>query len=168
MTPDCETLSLTLASEAETVALGRRLAAALAPGDAVMLTGPLGAGKSALARAIVRARLGEPDAAVPSPSYTLVNVYDTADAEIWHADLYRLADAEEALELGLIDALAHAILIVEWPDRLGAALPARRLEIRLDPLPGATAGRDEPRAARITPVGPGWGEVRAGIGARAA
>ncbi|MBK0399098.1 tRNA (adenosine(37)-N6)-threonylcarbamoyltransferase complex ATPase subunit type 1 TsaE [Limibaculum sp. M0105] len=148
---------LTLADEAATTALGARLADALGPGDFIALTGSLGAGKSVLARAILRALLGEPDALVPSPSYTLVNVYDTPRGEVWHADLYRLASAEEALELGLTDALSHAVLLVEWPDRLGAALPERRLEIALAPGPD-DPGADA-RDARLVAHGAGWDAV---------
>lgn len=150
-----------LADEMATVTAGARLAAALAPGDAVMLSGGLGAGKSALARAVVRALLGDPDAEVPSPSYTLVNVYETPRGEVWHADLYRLADTSETAELGLEDAFDAAIVLLEWPERLGAALPARRLEIALE-IAGETA-----RRARVIPHGPGWEAAMASLGAAA-
>ncbi|MCL5776480.1 tRNA (adenosine(37)-N6)-threonylcarbamoyltransferase complex ATPase subunit type 1 TsaE [Limibaculum sp. FT325] len=153
---------LILPDEAATAALGARLAAALRPGDLVALSGGLGAGKSVLARAIVRALLGEPDAIVPSPSYTLVNVYAARAGEVWHADLYRLGGPPDALELGLVEALSHAIVLVEWPERLGADLPARHLEIALELLPGSNGA--EPREARATPRGPGWDRALAAIG----
>lgn len=151
--PPPSRLRLALASEDETRRMGAALAPALRAGDVVALSGGLGAGKSALARAVIRALLRDPEHEVPSPSYTLVNVHaaDDADApEIWHADLYRLAGAEEAAELGLAEAGAHAILLIEWPERMGAGLPARRLCLAL-----AIAGEQE-RAVSVAAHGPGW------------
>lgn len=110
--------------------LGERLAAAFRPGDVVLLHGDLGAGKTTLARSVIAKMCGVEDA--PSPTYTLVQVYDTlAGDELWHADLYRIEDAGELEELGLEDAFDTAICLVEWPDRLGGAVPANRLEILL-------------------------------------
>lgn len=140
-------LTLHAATPDRTDALGRALAPALAPGDVVALHGALGAGKSHLARAVIRARLGEPEAEVPSPTYTLVNVYAAPGAEVWHADLYRV-DPEEIAEIGLGDALDHAILLVEWPDRW-PGLPARRLDLALSAV-------DEGRDIAMTPHGAGW------------
>lgn len=97
---------------ADTDAIGAALAGHLRPGDVITLHGDLGAGKTALARAIVRARAGDPDLEVPSPTFALVQPYDG----LIHADLYRLADESEILELGLFDD-AEAILLVEWPER---------------------------------------------------
>lgn len=127
-------VSLHLADPDATDRLARALAPHLAPGDTLTLAGGLGAGKSHLARALIGARLAalgrsEP---IPSPSYTLVQVYDLDGVALWHADLYRLGGAGELAELGLDEAFADAICLVEWPDRLGAALPARRLAITLD------------------------------------
>ena len=97
--------------------LGGTLAARLRPGDVVAVAGPLGAGKSQLCRAIVRALLRDPGAEVPSPSYTLVNVYAAGDLQVWHADLYRISEMPDELqELGLEDA-ADAIVLIEWPER---------------------------------------------------
>ena len=124
-------VTLDLPTPAETEALGRRLAQLARPGDAILLEGPIGAGKSCLARAFIRARLGH-DEEVPSPTFTLVQVYDADGVEIWHTDLYRLAHPDEVWELGLDDAFASAICLVEWPDRLGAHLPQTALRLRLE------------------------------------
>jgi tRNA threonylcarbamoyl adenosine modification protein YjeE len=122
-------LRLRAATPDETDAIGRVLAAVLVPGDIVALHGPLGAGKSHLARAVIRARLGDAAAEVPSPSYTLVNIYQAERGEIWHADLYRV-DPEELGEIGLGDLPPDAILLVEWAERW-PGLPARRIDISL-------------------------------------
>ena len=122
-----------LATPEETAAFGARLATALRAGDAVLLEGPLGAGKSHLARAAIRART-TPAEEVPSPSYTLVQTYRATDGTaIWHADLHRLSGPEEAWELGLGEAFGEAICLVEWPDRLGGLAPAGALRLRLEP-----------------------------------
>lgn len=123
-------VTLTLPTADDTEALGRRLAALARPGDAILLQGPIGAGKSCLARAFIRARLGA-DEEVPSPTFTLVQVYDHDGTEIWHADLYRLTHPDEVWELGLDQAFETAICLVEWPDRLGSHLPPAALTIRL-------------------------------------
>ena len=111
--------------EAAIAALGAALAAVLCPGDTIALRGDLGAGKTTLARAIIAALgwLGE----VPSPTYTLVQSYDPPDVRVpvWHIDLYRLASPDDADALGLFEA--DAALLIEWPQRLGARLPANAL-----------------------------------------
>jgi tRNA threonylcarbamoyladenosine biosynthesis protein TsaE len=116
-----------------TEALGRKLAALARPGDVVLLEGPIGAGKSCLARAFIRARLGDQEE-VPSPTFTLVQVYDDRGTEIWHADLYRLTHPDEVRELGLDQAFETSICLVEWPDRLGRHLPPGALTIRLNAM----------------------------------
>ena len=132
-----------------TQGLGARLAAVLAPGDVVLLTGDLGAGKTTLARAVIAKMCGVGDA--PSPTYTLVQIYDTTDgAELWHADLYRIEEASELDELGLEDAFDDAVCLVEWPDRLGNAVPPDRLEILLT---GGGTDLESGREARITGFG---------------
>lgn len=148
--------TLICADEAATSALGRALAPALGPGDLVALSGPLGAGKSYLARAMIRAALGEPEAQVASPSYTLVNVYKADPIEIWHADLYRLSDAEELVEVGLEDAARDSILLVEWAERW-SPLPPRHLSVTLNPHP------DDAREITIEAVGPGWARALAAL-----
>jgi tRNA threonylcarbamoyladenosine biosynthesis protein TsaE len=105
-----------LADDAATEAFGRQLAASLKPGDLVLLEGDLGAGKTALARAMIRALLGDARLDVPSPSFSLVQPYEENGVVIIHADLYRLAGAREIDELGLFDR-AESIVIIEWPER---------------------------------------------------
>lgn len=122
-------LSIFLPDDAATARLGQWLAPRLAPGDVILLEGPIGAGKSHLARALILARLGRAED-VPSPTFTLVQTYE-ADAEIWHADLYRLTHPDEVIELGLEAAFATAICLVEWPDRLGDLTPPDALHLRL-------------------------------------
>ena len=112
-----------------------RHAQALAPllqkGDVICLHGNLGMGKSVFARALIRTLTGNPDLEVPSPTFTLVQTYDTPRAEIWHFDLYRLKDPEEVYELGWEEALTGPVVIIEWPERLGALLPPDRIDIHL-------------------------------------
>lgn len=141
--------------------LGAAMASALAPGDALCLAGELGAGKSALARAVIAALLAEDGRAedIPSPTYTLVQTYQTARGEALHADLYRLSAPEEADELGLLEAEA-AIRLIEWPERLSDRAPARRLDIRLA-IPNGGIGRE----AEIRPRGPGWEALLAAVDA---
>lgn len=123
-------LSIFLADPAATDHLAAHLAPHLRGGDCILLQGPLGVGKSHFARALIRARLGRMED-VPSPSFTLVQVYDDGTVEIWHADLYRLSHPDEALELGMADAFETAICLVEWPDRLGAMTPSDALQVSL-------------------------------------
>jgi tRNA threonylcarbamoyladenosine biosynthesis protein TsaE len=136
--------SIFLASEEDTARLGAWLALHLQPGDCVLLEGPIGAGKSHLARAFIRARLGRMED-VPSPTFTLVQTYQ-ADVEIWHADLYRLSHPDEVLELGLDEAFNSAICLIEWPDRLGRFAPANALRLTL-------AAEGEGRRANLSGAG---------------
>ena len=135
------TRTLTLPDEEATAALARRMAALLAPGDMVALRGDLGAGKTALARALIRA-VTEAEAEVPSPTFTLVQTYDTDIGPLWHFDLYRLSGPDEVVELGWDEARAEAVALVEWPDRLGPMMPEERLDLTLT-LDGPTARRAE-------------------------
>ncbi len=118
----------TLADEAATTALAGQIASLLQAGDTLLLDGDIGAGKSAFARAVIRKRLGRMED-VPSPTFTLVQTYEDADADIWHCDLYRLTHPDEALELGLEEAFETAICLIEWPDRLGDAAPETALRL---------------------------------------
>ena len=115
-----------------TLALGRRLGERIGVGDVVCLSGNLGAGKTTLARGAIEAWTGFFDE-VPSPTYTLVQTYEGERGELWHVDLYRLKQPDDAWELGLEDAFAEAACLIEWPERLGGQLPPNRLDITLKP-----------------------------------
>lgn len=146
--------ALLLGDEAATAALGARLARLLARGDVLCLSGPLGAGKTSLARGLLGA-LGH-GGEVPSPTFAIVQPYDELEPPVWHVDLFRIEAPGELAELGLDEALGEAALIVEWPERAGAsAWPealrlelavmadgARRLTAR---VPAAWEGRWPPR-----------------------
>ncbi len=121
-----------LPSLAATHAFAARLAAQVRPGDAILLEGPLGAGKSELARAVLRAITGDPTLEVPSPTFTLVQSYDTPRGPVHHFDLWRLDGPAALAELGW-DDLSRDIVLVEWPDRLGDLIPPESLTIRLEP-----------------------------------
>ena len=137
---------LTLPDEAATQALGRSIAAALRAGEAVCLYGPLGAGKSTLARALVRA-LTTPEEDVPSPTFTLVQFYEGARLNLAHFDLYRLSSPEEAYEIGLDEALEDGAAVIEWPERLEGQLPRDRLDVVISLSDNDDGGG---RAARLT------------------
>ena len=133
-----QTLSIDLPDEAATAGLARRLAPCLRPGDVIALHGDLGAGKTAFARALVRALMESDVEEVPSPTFTLVQTYDSPVARLHHFDLYRIVRPDELIEIGWDDALFDGIVLVEWPERAEALLPARRLDISL--AFGAAAG----------------------------
>ncbi|KEJ90627.1 tRNA (adenosine(37)-N6)-threonylcarbamoyltransferase complex ATPase subunit type 1 TsaE [Sulfitobacter donghicola] len=124
-------ISTTLSSPENTADLAQKLGQRLAAGDVILLTGDVGAGKTHFARALIQSLL-ETHEDVPSPTFTLVQVYDAASgAEIWHADLYRLSDPSETEELGLTEAMETAICLIEWPDRLADLRPQDALDITL-------------------------------------
>ncbi len=116
----------------QTAALAKRIAPLLGPGDVICLEGPIGAGKTHFARALISARLPLPED-IPSPTFTLVQQYDAPDLEIWHCDLYRLTHPDEALELGLSEAFDTALCIIEWPEILAGILPPDALTIHFQP-----------------------------------
>jgi len=134
-----------LPDEAATKALGADLAALVRIGDFIALHGDLGVGKTALARALIQARLAlyGREEEVPSPTFTLVQAYETPDLLLTHVDLYRIDRPEDATELGLADAQDEGVVLVEWPEKLGT-LPADRLDIELVLMP--EGGRE----ARLT------------------
>jgi tRNA threonylcarbamoyladenosine biosynthesis protein TsaE len=134
-----------LEDEAATARLGAAIAAVLRPGEAVCLSGPLGAGKSTLARALVRA-LTTPNEEAPSPTFTLVQFYEGARLRVAHFDLYRLSNPDEAYEIGLDEALDDGAAIIEWPERLAGRLPPDRLDVEIGLLA-------QGRSVRIAPHG---------------
>jgi len=152
---------IALKDEAETAALARRLAPYLKPGDVVALSGDLGAGKTSLARALIRALSGPEGAEreVPSPTFTLVQSYETTAGRIHHFDLYRIRSPDELTEIGWDEALADGIVLVEWPDRAGTLLPVHRLDIAL-----SFGASSETRRAVLTPKG-SWANAHPGFAA---
>ncbi|MDB5491962.1 MAG: tRNA ((37)-N6)-threonylcarbamoyltransferase complex ATPase subunit type 1 TsaE [Micavibrio sp.] len=136
-------------SEEETAEFARDLALLLRAGDVLFLEGDLGMGKSVFARALIRELSAAPDLEVPSPTFTLVQTYDTIKGPLWHFDLYRIKAPEDVYELGWEDALAEGIVLVEWPSRLNSALaPRNRLELGF-----STADKEGTRHLTFTPHG---------------
>lgn len=162
--PDNPPLSaeIALPSPEATARLAAWLAPRLRAGDTMLIDGPIGAGKTHFCRALIQARLaalGQSED-VPSPSYTLVQIYEAGDCAIWHVDLYRLSGAGDLSELGLDEAFATAICLVEWPDRLGRDAPATALRMSLAPV----AGDEDARLARFAAGDPRWAALIGAIG----
>jgi tRNA threonylcarbamoyladenosine biosynthesis protein TsaE len=153
-------INIRLAGPDATAGLAIRLARHLRAGDVVLIDGPIGAGKSHFSRSLIQNRLAAEGRFedVPSPTYTLVQVYALDGVEIWHADLYRLSAPEDVLELGLDDAFDQAICLVEWPDRLGDASPDGALTLRLVPQ-----ADDETREAIVSARAARWAPVLADL-----
>ena len=150
-----EPVTVVLDSPEATARLAERIAARARPGDALLLEGPLGAGKSAFARAFLRAAAGDPRLEVPSPTFTLVQGYDLPTGPAFHFDLWRLDGPDGLVELGWEEA-REGIVLVEWPDRLGALRPDGALTVAL--TPGASEAE---RVATLM----GWTDRLEGIGA---
>jgi tRNA threonylcarbamoyladenosine biosynthesis protein TsaE len=128
-------MMLTLPDLAATERFAAEVAAAVRPGDAILLSGPLGAGKTAFARALLRAAADDPALEVPSPSFTLLQSYDTHRGTVHHFDLWRLDGPAALAELGWEDA-RQDIVLVEWPDRLGSLSPPDALRLEFQPAEG--------------------------------
>jgi tRNA threonylcarbamoyladenosine biosynthesis protein TsaE len=144
-------LAVTSRNEAETARIAGAVAQVSRPGDVLALAGDLGSGKTAFARGFIRALTTSAEE-VPSPTFTLVQTYAAGDRTLYHFDLYRIERPDEAWELGIEEAFADGITLIEWPERLGPLLPADRLDIRFDMPSGASATE-----RRITFVaGPVW------------
>ena len=124
-----QTVSLTLDNPDDTANLAVELGARLTPGDTLLLEGSVGAGKTHFARALIQSLLPLPED-VPSPTFTLVQTYELAQSDIWHADLYRLTSTSEIEELGLLAAFETDICLIEWPDRLGDLRPTQALTLQ--------------------------------------
>src|SRR6056300_2093780 len=120
--------TLSFSSPDDTAGFAVRTGSILRPSDVILLHGGIGAGKSFFARALIQSVQDVPED-VPSPTFTLVQTYDTQLGEIWHADLYRLSGPDEVIELGLLDAFETAICLIEWPDRLQDLTPSTALNI---------------------------------------
>lgn len=155
-----DALMVALPDLAATRSLAARLAALVVPGDVIALAGDLGAGKTEFARAFINAlarRHGQPAEEVPSPTFTLAQSYDFPPFTVWHFDLYRIKRPDEAWELGIEDAFADGVSLIEWPDRLGGLLPADALRITLLPADTPDARRAEIAATA------GWAARLAGV-----
>ncbi len=144
----------------DTWRLAENLAAVIAAGDVIALSGGLGAGKTSFARHLIRALVGDPDLTVPSPSFPLLQTYETASGlEIWHLDLYRLSAGDDVWALGLADAFAEqTILVVEWPERMRQLLRGTRLLWTRIHLLGETE-----RRFRFTAFHPAWHDRLTGL-----
>ena len=146
-----------LADLAATEALAGRFAPLLYPGDIIALSGNLGTGKSAFSRALIRT-LGGMNLEVPSPTFTLVQIYELPAFDLWHFDLYRLEDPQDALELDIEDAFATGVSLIEWPEQLGPYLPAARLDLHFSFSKTATARRARLHCSK------GWANRLEGLG----
>src|SRR6266481_1341031 len=150
------TFRVELADEAATARLMADLALLIGPGDVITLSGDLGTGKTAAARALIRYLADDDTLEVPSPTFTLVQAYELPPSPLLHADLYRVNDATELEEIGLSPLPEGTVALIEWPERAPAALPSDRIDIALSHRPalGSTA-----RAAEIT----GYGKAAAQV-----
>ena len=119
-------------SEKDTIAIAQKLAPNLKGGQIIALYGDLGVGKSVFCRALIRALTHTPDLNVPSPTFSLVQTYDTDSFEIWHFDLYRVEDTEEIYEIGWEEALAGGLSLIEWPERVESLLPSETIKIMFE------------------------------------
>jgi N-acetylmuramate 1-kinase len=153
---DPSTFSLALPNETATALLMADLALLIGPGDVIALSGDLGTGKTAAARAMIRYLAGDEALEVPSPTFTLAQTYDLSPFPVLHADLYRVNDASELEEIGLAPLPEGTVVLIEWPERAPSAMPADRIEIALSHRPalGSTA-----RAAEITGHGKAAAQV---------
>lgn len=151
-------ITVELADEAATMRLGEDLALALKPGDVLALSGELGAGKTTLARAAIRALADDAPLEVPSPTFTLVQSYDTRPP-VHHFDLYRLSSPAEVAELGLEESLGEGAVLIEWPDRAGPLLPADVIGIEL-------THRSEGRLANVSGSGPRFERIARSLESR--
>ena len=138
---------ISLETADRTEGLGAAIAKLIEPGDVIALHGDLGAGKTTFSRGLISALFGTPTE-VPSPTYNLVQLYETPDFDLWHFDLYRLESPEDLIELGW-EETQDGVALIEWPDRAGAHLPAWRLDLYID-LVG------DNRTARLETQGEDW------------
>ncbi len=149
--------TLTLTSPDHTTLLAEKIGLLLRPGDVLLLEGDIGAGKTHFARSLIQSLLTTQED-VPSPTFTLVQVYETRIGEIWHADLYRLTAPDEVVELGLTDAFEEAVCLVEWPDRLASLRPDSALELKF-----SLARAEESRHLEVSATDARWRPVFAAL-----
>ena len=145
--------SLTLTTPERTTEIASDIARQLVPGDVILLEGPIGTGKTHFCRSLIQSLMTVAED-VPSPTFTLVQVYDVPAGELWHADLYRLGHPDEVEELGLLAAFEDAICLVEWPDRLEDLSPPHALTVSLSLVSDAV----DSRAAVFTWSDPKWAQ----------
>lgn len=126
-----EVCSIISKNEEETAVLAGKMASLVQKGDVIALFGTLGMGKSVFSRAFIRHFQGNVD--VPSPTFTLLQTYDTPDFEIYHYDLYRLKHADEIFELGMEEALYQGVCLIEWPEKMGGYLPRKAIRVEITP-----------------------------------
>lgn len=136
-------------SAEQTADLARSIGRGLRPGDTILLEGDIGAGKTHFARSLIQSLQDAPED-VPSPTFTLVQTYETRNGPLWHADLYRLGGPDEIVETGLLDAMETAICLIEWPDRLGPDAPDTALTLQF--ANGATEDSREITATSAAPA----------------
>lgn len=141
--------SLTLSSPENTAQIAAAIAPFLGAGDTLLLEGGIGAGKTLFCRALIQALLPTPED-IPSPTFTLVQTYETPKFPIWHCDLYRLTHPDEAWELGLEEAFETALCLIEWPDRLGQEAPDTALTLSFE------ASDDDTRSLKLHSRNTGW------------
>lgn len=120
-------------TEEDTLKIAAQFAKALKPGDVVALHGTLGVGKTAFTRGVIQALSNAKE--VPSPTFTLLQTYDTADFSLYHFDMYRLKSPEEAYEIGIEDAFADGVSFIEWPEKIGSLLPKKHIDVSIEIKP---------------------------------
>ena len=149
-------LEVSCANQHEVEQLAAKLVVAIGAGDLLALTGDLGAGKTTFARAFIRAVLEDDMAEVPSPTFTLVQTYETEGFDIYHTDLYRIQEPDEVYDLGLDDDRSASVLLVEWPERMPEDWWQGALAISLRRTAGTKAGEDEARTIQFSSDVSGW------------
>lgn len=146
-------INISLPTPEDTRALAHCIGQVLKPGDVLLLRGQIGAGKTHFARSLIQSLQDTPED-VPSPTFTLVQVYDTRAGELWHADLYRLTGPDESVELGLTEAFETSICLIEWPDRLQDLVPKTALDLSFE-----NGASDDARLLSVSWSDPRWTSV---------
>lgn len=121
-------------SEHDTISLAQKIASTVKKGTVIALYGTLGAGKTAFCRGFIQALCGK-EQEVPSPTFTLLQTYDSSQFPLYHFDMYRLKNPEEAYELGIEDAFCDGVCLIEWPEKIGSLLPTKSISITFEIQP---------------------------------